>query len=116
MKKNLLLVTLLLGASSAAFSASVITTRLDDAKAVYLNAPEFAVHGDGTTDDSSALQAAIDKAEGEAHEGIVFVPAGRYQLTRTVYVWPGVRIFGYGTTRPVFLLAANTPGFQKGVG
>ena len=28
-------------------------------------------------------------------------------------MWPGVRVFGYGATRPVFVLAADTPGFQK---
>jgi len=116
MKKNLLLATLLLGVSSAAFAASVMATRLDDPKAVYLTAPEFGAHGDGKNDDSAAIQAAIDKAENHVREGIVFVPSGRYRLTRTVYVWPGVRVFGYGATRPVFLLMGNTPGFQKGVG
>ena len=99
-----------------AFGASVISTRLDDPKAVYLTASEFGAHGDGQTDDTAAIQAAIDKAENNVREGIVFVPPGRYRLTRTVYVWPGVRVFGYGATRPVFVLADNTPGFQKGVG
>ncbi len=113
--KNFLLALLLFGSSPTSRAASVITTRLDDPKAVYLT-PEFGVHGDGNADDSAAIQAAIDKAEGNAHEGIVFVPSGRYRLTRTVYVWPGVRIFGYGATRPVFVLADNTPGFQKGLG
>jgi hypothetical protein len=108
---------LLLGIfSTTAFAASVITTKLDDPKAVYLAAPEFAVHADGQNDDSAALQAAIDKAGNTAREGIVFVPSGRYRLARTVYVWPGVRVFGYGATRPVFPLAANTPGFQSGIG
>jgi hypothetical protein len=92
----------------------VIATRLDDPKAVYLAAPQFGVHADGTSDDSAAMQAAIDKAE-SSREGIVFVPSGRYRLARTVFVWPGVRVFGYGDTRPVFVLAPNTPGFQKGV-
>src|ERR1022692_717265 len=116
LQKNLLLVMLLHGFSSAAFAASVIATRLDDPKAVYLTAPEFGAHADGKSDDSAALQAAIDKAANNAPEGIVFVAPGQYRLTHTVYVWPGVRLFGYGATRPVFLLAANTPGFQKGVG
>ncbi len=116
MKRNLLLATLLLVVSSAAPAASSITTRLDDPQAVYLTSPEFAAHGDGKTDDTAAIQSAIDKAESKAREGIVFVPSGRYRLTRTVYVWPGVRIFGYGATRPVFLLADHTPGFQKGMG
>ena len=67
-------------------------------------------------DDSAAIQAAIDKAENRVREGILFVPSGRYRVTRTIYVWPGVRIFGFGATRPVFVLAPDTPGFQKGVG
>ena len=94
----------------AAFAASVITTRLEDPKAIYLDVPATA------GDSSAALQAAIDKASGTGREGIVFVPAGRYTVTRTVFLWPGVRLIGYGATRPVFVLPPNTPGFQKGMG
>ena len=115
-EKGLALVILFHAGISAAFAASVIATRLDDPKAVYLTGTEFGAHADGTSDDSAALQAAIDKAENNVREGIVFVPPGRYRLTRTVYVWPGVRVFGYGAARPVLVLAAGTPGFQKGVG
>ena len=107
---HLLLVTLLLQAiPSLTPAASTIATRLEDPKAAYLAAP------DGQGDDTAALQAAIDKAENNLREGILFVPSGRYRLTHTVYVWPGVRVIGYGPTRPVFQLPANTPGFQKGV-
>src|SRR5579875_375965 len=113
--KLLLPALLLLSSSSAVLAASVITTRLDDPKAVYLTTPAFGVHADGTTDDSAAIQAAIDKAEENAGAGIVFIPSGRYRLARTVYVWPAVRIFGYGATRPVFVLAGNTPGFAQGL-
>jgi len=49
-------------------------------------------------------------------EGIVFIPEGRYRVTRTIYVWPGIRVIGYGDKRPVFVLADSTPGFQKGLG
>jgi hypothetical protein len=115
MKMSVLSTLLLLGIFQAQ-ATSVFTTRLDDPRAVYLTAQEFGAHADGRADDSASIQAAIDKAEGIAHEGIVFVPAGRYRLTHTIYVWPGIRVIGYGETRPVFLLAANTPGFQKGVG
>jgi hypothetical protein len=116
MKRALAQFALLLCATSHLFAASVFTTRLDDPKAVYLTAQEFGVRGDGASDDSAAIQAAIDKAPGHGREGIVFVPAGRYRLTRTIYIWPGVRVIGYGVTRPVFVLAANTPGFQQGMG
>jgi hypothetical protein len=108
----LLIALLLPGVSSTLFAASAIATRLDDPKAVYLTAPAFSVHADGNTDDSAAIQAAIDSTR----QGVVFVPAGRYRLSRTIYVWPGVRLFGYGATRPVFVLAPHTPGFEKGVG
>jgi len=115
MKKSMLC-ALLFGVASFASASSVFTTRLEDPKAVYLTAQEFGAHGDGVADDTTAIQTAIDKAEGGVREGIVFVPAGRYRLTRTVYLWPGVRLIGYGDTRPVFVLADSTPGFQSGVG
>src|SRR5579863_2104094 len=114
--KKLLLCAILLGVSSFAFASSVFTTRLDDPKAVYLTSQDFGAHGDGVSDDTTAIQTAIDKAEGGVREGIVFIPSGRYRLTRTIYLWPGVRLIGYGATRPVFVLADNTPGFQTGEG
>jgi sugar lactone lactonase YvrE len=93
-----------------AFAASVITSRLEDPKAVYLDAPS------ASSDSSASLQSAIDKASATGREGIVFIPAARYNLTHTVYLWPGVRLIGYGATRPVFVLPPNTPGFQNGMG
>jgi hypothetical protein len=108
--REIVLATVALFLCPSAFSASVISARLDDPKAIYMDAP-------GTKEDSSgALQAAIDKASGTGREGIVFIAAGRYTMSRTVYLWPGVRLIGYGATRPVFVLPPNTPGFQKGMG
>ena len=115
-RKCLLFVIVLNSVASILASESVLTTRLDDPRAVYLEAPAFDVHGDGVADDSAAIQAAIDKAAVSLWEGIVFVPSGRYRLTHTLYVWAGVRIYGYGPTRPVFVLGDNTPGFQKDIG
>ena len=94
-------------------AASLLRARLEDPKAVYLD--HFGARGDGASDDTAALQAAIDQAASTGREGLVFVPSGRYRLTRTLYVWPGVRVFGYGSTRPVLYLADHTPGFQSGV-
>jgi hypothetical protein len=90
---------------------SAFTTRLDDPRAV----PLTGAVGDGKADDSAALQAAIDKAQADRGEGIVFIPEGRYRVTRTIYVWPAVRVIGWGAHRPVFVLGDNTPGFSKGV-
>lgn len=110
---RLLVLTVLAAAPAAA--QSVITTRLDDPAAVYLAPQTFGAQGDGVADDSAALQAAIDKAAAPAG-GIVFVASGRYRVTRTIYVWRGVRVIGWGVTRPVLVLGPNTPGFQKGIG
>jgi sugar lactone lactonase YvrE len=115
MKRNLLAIPLLLIVALPVLAASVYTTQIVDPKAVYLTAQDFGVQGDGRADDTAAIQAAIDKSESNAREGIVFVPSGRYRLTHTIYVWPGVRILGYGATRPVFLLAERTQGFETGL-
>lgn len=81
------------------------------------NAVTVKAVGDGRADDSAALQAAIDQAaSSKTGEGIIFLPSGRYRISRTINVWPGVRIFGIGKTRPVILLGANTPGFGQGPG
>ncbi|MGJ5818077.1 glycosyl hydrolase family 28-related protein [Paludibaculum fermentans] len=96
--------------------ASYYKTRIDDAQAVYLTQDRFAVRGDGLTDDSAGIQAAIDKVQETTGEGILFVPEGRYRVTRTIYVWPGIRIIGYGEQRPVFVLGDHTAGFQQGIG
>ena len=93
---------------------SYYTESLGDPQAVYLTAEVFGVHGDGVADDATALQAAIDKVAATTRAGVLFVPEGTYRLGQTVYVWPGVRLIGYGTQRPVFMLGANTPGFQEG--
>ncbi len=114
--KRFLPMLLLPGAVCFGFAQSVYTARVEDPKAIYLDAPEFGARPDGSADSSIALQAAIDKAEGHHREGIVFVPQGRYRLDHTVYIWPGVRVIGFGAKRPVLFLAPHTPGFQTGMG
>ncbi len=116
LRKCLWVVVAVHAAASFLAAASALTSRLDDPKAVYLEAPDFDVRGDGAADDSAAVQEAINRAATSLWEGIVFVPSGRYRLSRTIYVWAGVRIYGYGRTRPVFVLGDNTPGYQEGIG
>jgi hypothetical protein len=71
--------------------------------------------GDGRADDSDAIQHAIDQAAEHGGGGVVFLPSGRYRISRTILVWPAVRLFGTGRTRPVLVLGDNTPGFQHGI-
>src|SRR5580704_8232126 len=99
---------------TTALAASYYPERLEDAKAVYLTRGGASAHGDGVADDSDAIQRAIDAQQETNSEGIVFIPSGTYRLTKTLYIWPGIRLIGYGPTRPVFVVASNTPYFQNG--
>jgi hypothetical protein len=101
----------LTAASSPGWAASVFTLRPVDQAAVYVDAP-----GASDGDQSALLQAALDRAGTNPNGGIVFVPSGRYRITRTLIVWHAVRIIGYGDTRPVLVLPERTPGYQEGVG
>src|ERR1022692_3324053 len=111
MLKGILPVAAILIAAVPVWPASYYTVRLDDPKAVYLTADAFGVRGDGVADDTDAIQKAVDKAVESASQGIVFVPEGRYRLSKAVTVWASVRVIGYGLTRPVFVLGDNTPGY-----
>ncbi len=105
------LATVLGAPGLARASTSVFTTQPAEPRAVVVKAK-----GDGRADDTAAIQAALDAAKGGGEGGVVFLPSGRYRITRTLFVWPAVRVFGVGPTRPVLVLGAHTPGFQAGVG
>jgi len=95
-----------LSATGSLCGASFYSVRLDDPQAVYLDP------SDGAADQTATIQQAIDKVEQTTRQGIVFVPEGRYRITGTVYIWPGIRLIGYGARRPVFALPPATPGYQ----
>ncbi len=94
-----------------AATQSFLLTAPDDPRAITVKGT-----GDGRVDDTEAVQLAINAARDKTGHGVVFLPSGRYRLSRSILVPPGVRIFGVGAKRPVFVLGPNTPGFQKGVG
>jgi sugar lactone lactonase YvrE len=113
MKPALLACTMLAAITpslAVARSASVYRTAPPDARAVMVHGA-----GDGRADDSAALQQAIDQAAAKDGGGIVFVPSGRYRITRSILLRSGVRVFGVGKTRPVIVLADDTPGFGSGI-
>ena len=112
MRKSVLIAAQLLFVLSA-FASSYYPSRLDDPRAVYLTREAFGVKGDGIADDTAAIQRAINEIQEKHNQGILFIPAGDYRLTKTIYVWPGIRLIGYGKTRPLFTLGKNMPGFQK---
>ncbi len=114
MRLNILLLAAAFLGGTSLSGASFYPQRLDDAQAVYVTKDKFPVQGDGVADDTAALQQAIDRVQETTRRGIVFLPEGRYRLTRALLVWSGIRLIGYGPNRPVLVLAPATPGYQTG--
>jgi hypothetical protein len=114
MLKMLLETAMILTLALASFASSFYSARPEDAKAVYLSHETFPVSGNGIADDSDAVQQAINKVQETTDQGILFIPSGRYRLTKTIYIWPGIRLIGFGATRPTFVLSTSTQGFQQG--
>src|SRR3954454_1052643 len=115
MLTRLVLLAIALSTSSSARAESVFTSRPDDPAALYVDAPGTTAAG-AAGDHTAVVQAALDRAGASPNGGILFIPSGRYRITRTLFVWRAVRVFGYGATRPVLVLGDNTPGYQKGLG
>ena len=102
--------------SGTVHAESFYPVRPDDPRAVEFTRQAFDAHADGIGDDSDALQRAIDRVQETTGAGVLLIPEGRYRLSKTVHVWQGIRLLGYGATRPVFVLGRDTPGFQEGAG
>lgn len=91
-------------------STSVYLTAPSDPRAVTVKGT-----GDGRADDSDAIQSAIEAAAKGGQGGLVFLPSGRYRISRTILLRSGVRVFGVGPTRPVIVLGDKTAGYDAGV-
>jgi hypothetical protein len=73
----------------------------------YYNVLDYGAVGDGTTDSTAAIQAAIEAAQASAKP--VYIPAGNYLVTDTLTVYNGTQItgdtnfsYGAGYARPVY--------------
>ena len=90
--------------------------RLDD----YVNAYDFGITGDGITDDTAAIQRAINQlflntsakasastAVGIASRKVLVFPAGKYVISSTLYIPSYAVIVGAGAEKTVFQTSAN---------
>lgn len=94
-------------------SPSFYTKQLMDSDAVYFTAANFHIKADGSMDVSDALQQAIYDLKTTHNFGILFLPEGKYLISKTIYVPQAIRIIGYGANRPLVTLKKNSPGFQQ---
>jgi hypothetical protein len=78
--------------SSATSAGSTTGRTLRDRFADVVNVRDFGALGDGTTNDTAAVQAAVDAAVA-AGGGTVFFPPGTYMVT-SVNVQEGIRLLG----------------------
>jgi len=73
-----------------------------DSDNLYINVQDsaFGATGDGTTDDTTAIQDAIESIgnnfDASAKGATVFFPRGKYRITDTIEVPPGIRLLGVG--------------------
>lgn len=98
--------------SAYADEGSVYTERPEDPEAYYFTPEQYHIRADGVMDVSDALQQAINQLKAEKNYGILFIPEGKYRISKTIYIPGAIRLIGYGQNRPEIILGENTPGYQ----
>lgn len=74
-----------------------------------LNVKELGATGNGTTDDTYALQQAINIVKVRTNGGAVYLPPGRYRITDTVSIdASNVTLFGEGDQSIIYVSAWST--------
>ncbi|MGB3305748.1 MAG: right-handed parallel beta-helix repeat-containing protein [Thermomicrobiales bacterium] len=73
-----------------------------------LNAADFALVGDGKTDDSGALQSAVDAAA--AQQLPLIIPPGTYAVTKSIEFRPNSFTSAYGARLVTFIPDLGDPG------
>jgi hypothetical protein len=94
---------------------SVYTQRPSDSEAFYFTPANYNIRADGSMDVSDILQTAINQVKKEKNFGVLFIPEGKYKISKTIYIPNAIRLIGYGKKRPEFILAKNSPGYQQEV-
>lgn len=92
---------------------SVYTRQFEDPRGFFFSEEAFGIKADGRFDVSDALQSAVNKIKEERGFGTLYLPEGKYRISRTIFVPASIRIIGYGKVRPEIILGDNTPGFDK---
>jgi hypothetical protein len=93
-------------------SVSVYQKKPNDPEAFFFTQEKYNIRADGKMDVSDALQKAINQVKTEKSFGILFIPEGKYLISKTIYIPGAIRVIGYGINRPEIILGKNTPGYQ----
>ena len=71
----------------------------------WMNLKSLGATGDGITDDTKAIQEAIDKYT------TIYIPSGWYRVSQTIKLKPNTVLIGLSPIATQFILANNTEGF-----
>lgn len=71
-----------------------------------INLKEYGAKGDGVSDDSEALQNAVNSLAGSGTKGIIYVPAGRYVLKTAISLGQNITISGSGASSEFLIQGA----------
>lgn len=110
-----LCLSFVLAISGKDYGASIYVQKPVDSYARYFSEEAYGIKPDGKSDVSDALQEAINELKRNDNFGILFIPEGKYLISKTIYIPNSVRLIGYGKKRPEIILAKNSPGFQEPV-
>ena len=81
--------------------ANSVSTNVESKLAQTVSVMDFGATGNGVTDDTAAIQAAINAVRA-ADGGTVFVPAGAYVCSATIVLKQGVNLVGEGRAHQAF--------------
>jgi len=89
--------------------SNAVSTNVEEKLAQYVSVKDFGALGDGVTDDTAALQAAIDAVHATGG-GTIFFPTGTYMITM-VNAYAGIIFQGNGAA--VIKRPPNQPNFTR---
>lgn len=97
-------------------TGAIVRTAQDKLRDV-VSVKDFGAVGDGVTDDTAAIQAAIDAVfYGSLQGGSLYFPKGSYRVTSSIYQRPRVNFVGDGSRKSQIVWgAADLTNYQKGV-
>jgi polygalacturonase len=91
------------------------TQRVRQSPSAVFNVKSYGAKGDGTTNDTTAIQAALDAAN-SAGGGEVRLPSGTYKITTALVPYSKVAIVGAGAGATIFAPSGGIHCFQRGGG
>jgi len=97
---------------TAGAGESVYTLKFDDPQGVFFTPEMSGFRADGKVDVSEALQEALNSISRERGFGTLYLPEGKYRITRTIFIPSAIRLVGYGKSRPEIILADKASGFD----